>query len=82
MRMCEFQFLSCEEQLSILYQQGVYIGKKKADQFSKLLFQLESFYVEITYVSYRLSIHEMRFSESTLILDPYIEQIDVEFLVT
>ena len=82
MRLSEFDLLSCEKQLTILYQQGIYIGKRKVDEFTKLLFQLESFYVEITYVSYRLSIHRVYYCESTSVLDPYLEQIEVEYLVT
>jgi len=82
MTMLEFQSLPQEEQITILYQQGVYIGKKKAGQFTKLLFQLESFYVEINYISYRKSIYKMRYSDSTVILDPYLEQINVEYSVT
>jgi hypothetical protein len=77
-----FYFAFTEEQLSLLYQQGIYIGKKKTTQFTRLLFQLESFYVEIAYSTYRRSIHKMRYSDSTSILDPYLEQVQVEYLVT
>lgn len=82
MMMLEFQSFSEEEQISILYQQGIYIGKRKAGQFTKLLFQLESFYVEISYTCYRKSIYKIRYSGSTTILDPYLEQIDFESVVT
>lgn len=82
MRMSEYELLSQEEQVTILYQQGIYIGKRKTERLTRLLFQLDSFYVEIVYVFYRLSIHEIHYCESTSILDPYLEQIDVEYLVT
>jgi len=82
MRMSEFELLLQNQQIAILYQQGVYVGKIKRGQQTRLLFQLESFYVEIAYTSYRLSIYQMYYSESTSILDPYLEQIDVEYLVT
>jgi hypothetical protein len=82
MKMHDFQFFSQEKQLSLLYQQGIYIGKRKNDEFVRLLFQLDSFYVEITYITYRKSIHKIRYSDSTSILDPYLEQIQVEYLVT
>ena len=82
MTMLKFQSLPQEEQITILYQQGVYIGKKKAAGLTKLLFQFESFYVEITYTFYRQAIYKMRYSDSTAILEPYLEQIDVEYLVT
>lgn len=82
MRMSEFELLSRKDQIAILHQEGIYIGKRKTTRFIKLLFQLDSFYVEISYVSYRLSIQKMRYSDSTTILDPYLGQIDVEYLVT
>lgn len=82
MTMFEFQLLPQEEQITILYQQGIYIGKKKINQLAKLLFQVESFYVELTYTHYRQSIQKITYCDSTTILDPYLEQIDVEYLVT
>jgi hypothetical protein len=77
-----FQLLPREEQINILYQQGVYVGKKKAGELFKLLFQLESFYVEISYTIYRRAMCKMYCSDSTIILEPYLQQIEVEYLVT
>ena len=82
MRMSEFKELPLEQQLTILYQQGIYIGKSKTGKFTRLLFQLEYFYIEIMYKSYRMSINKIRYTKSTLILEPYLEQIQVEYLVT
>lgn len=82
MKMLEFKLLPREEQIAIIYQEAVYIGKQKGKRFTRLLFQLESFYVEIFYSSYRKSIYEMHYSGSTIILEPYLEQIAVEDLVT
>ena len=81
MRMSEFELLCRKEQLAILQRKGIYVGKRKTTKFIKLLFQLDSFYIEISYVSYRLSIHKMRYCDSASILDPYLDQIDVEYLV-
>ena len=82
MTMSGFQLLPQEEQIAILYQNGVYVGKKRVAGLIKLLFQLDSFYVELTYTDYRRSICKMHYSDSTTILDPYIGQIDVEYSVT
>lgn len=82
MRMSDFKDLPLEKQLTILYQQGIYIGKSKKGELTTLLFQLEYFYIEITYTLYRSSICKMHYTESTSILDPYLEQIQVEYLVT
>jgi len=80
--MSNFKELLLEEQLAILYQEGIYIGKSKKNEFTRLLFQLEYFYIEITYLSYRMSIHKILYTKSTTILELYLEQIDVEYLVT
>jgi len=82
MRMSEFELLADKDQLALLYKHGVYIGKRKAGGSVKLLFQLDSFYVEIDYVSYRLEISKMLCTDSTDILDHYLGQIQVEYLVT
>ena len=82
MRMHEFQLLSRDEQIAILYKEGIYIGKKKTGEIIILLYQFASFYVEITYASYRRAIQNIVYSESTSVLDPYLEQIPIEYLVT
>lgn len=82
MKMNEFQLLSQQEQITILYRQGIYIGKKMTGKFTKMLYQLECFYVEIIYSSYRRTIQKIIYSDSTAILDPYLDQIPIEYLVT
>ena len=82
MRMSDFEDLPLEKQLAVLYQQAIYVGKCKKGGLTLLLFQLEYFYIEITYTSYRSSIYKIHYTESTSILEPYLEQIQVEYLVT
>ena len=81
MRLLEFKLLDAKDQVSILYKQGVYIGKRKDGHLTILLYQVDSFYVEVMYRMYRRYIARIRCSESTSLLDPYLEQIDVEHLV-
>ncbi len=81
MTLLEFQSLSKEEQITILYHQGVYVGKRKADKHTLLLYQLESFYVELSYVNYRRSVYKIHVTDATIVLDPYLEQITIEYLV-
>ena len=77
----EFQILDITDQIRILYKQGVYIGKRKHGHLTILLYQVDSFYVEVVYRMYRRHIARIRCSASTSLLDPYLEQIDVEYLV-
>jgi hypothetical protein len=81
MTLFEFQLLPTSDQISILYKHGVYVGKRKQGHLTILLYQVDSFYVEVIYRMYRRYIARIRCSESTALLDPYLEQIDVEYLV-
>ena len=81
MTLLEFQHLNIQEQISILYKHGVYIGKTKHGHLTILLYQIDSFYVEVVYRMYRRYVAMIKCSDSTVILDPYLEQIDVEHLV-
>lgn len=81
MKMHDFQLLPEQDQIDILYQYGVYVGKRKEAFSVILLYQLESFYVEVFYRKYRSHVKRLHCFESTDLLDPYLEQIDVENLV-
>jgi hypothetical protein len=82
MKMSEFQQLQDREQVAFLYDKGVYLGKRREERQIILLFQLESFYVELYYQVYRTFISKISISLNTTILEPYLEQIDVEDLVS
>ncbi|MFL5773427.1 MAG: hypothetical protein ACJ75F_09730 [Flavisolibacter sp.] len=82
MTLLDFQVLTMQEQVNVLYLHGVYIGKRKADKLTVLLLQLDSFYVEVFYKRYRVEITRVRCSASTNMLDPYLAQIEVEYLVS
>ena len=77
----DFLQLTYNEQIELLTAQGLYIGKRGRRPKVSLLFQLDSFYVEISYVKYRLQIASIRCSTCTSILDPYFELMDVPLLV-
>lgn len=81
MKMHDFQLLPEQDQIDILYQYGVYVGKRKEAFSVILLYQFESFYVEVFYRKYRSHVRRLHCFESTDLLDPYLEQIDVENLV-
>jgi trehalose/maltose hydrolase-like predicted phosphorylase len=81
MKWTEFEQLPMQQQVSLLYTGGVYIGKRKHCDLTLILFQLEGFYVEVCYAKYRHDISWLQCSDSTVLLDPYLEQIDVEYLV-
>jgi hypothetical protein len=75
----KFQRMPEADQLSILYNDGVYIGKRREGRLTILLFQVDSFYVEVFYKKYRKDIEKILYSRSTDMLDPYLEQINPEY---
>ena len=81
MTLCEFSLLPEKEKTTLLYEQGVYIGKRKTGRITVLLYQLDGFYAEVYYRQYRQRIESIRLFADTARLDPYLAQIDVEHLV-
>jgi hypothetical protein len=81
MKQYDFQQLPLSEKVQVLYEDGVYVGKRKLAHLTTLLFQLDSFYVEVHYVRYRYHVTGIRCFSSTEFLDPYLKEMDVEQLV-
>ena len=77
MKMMDFEGLAQAEQLDRLYKDGTFIGKLKEEPYIRLLYQLDEFYVEVTYLSYRFRVHSLRCSDATDILEPYLPQINL-----
>ena len=81
MKMSDFRLLTESEKIAMIYEEGVYIGKRKEAGISILIYQVDKFYVEVYYRVYRKNVWKLRCSSSTSILDPYLEQIEVESFV-
>jgi len=81
MRMQDFIPLPQKEKATLLYEQGVYVGKRKQGKVIVILYQLEGFYAEIYYRIYRREIDHISCFSGTARLDPYLASIDVEHLV-
>lgn len=78
MRMHEFSRLANEEKAALLYRRGVYIGKRKKGGAVAVLYQYDSFYVEIYYYQYRRVIYRISCFAGTERLNPYLPQVEVE----
>ena len=81
MMLYDFSLLAEAKQVDLLYKEGIYIGKRKLGSITAVLYQLDSFYVEVFYHHYRVSIHNLRCFKTTDGLDPYLNQINVEHLI-
>ena len=69
----DFLRLTYDEQIHLLSIHGIYIGKRGKRPVVAVLYQLDSFYVEITYLKYRLHIATIRTYTCTSVLDAYFE---------
>lgn len=81
MTLFKFRLLDESEQVDLLYKDGLYIGKRKDDRKTVVLYQLEGFYIEIHYRKYRQSITHLHCFTTTEPLIPYLELVDVEELM-
>jgi hypothetical protein len=74
----EFMDLPQEVQFEVLHKHGVYVGKRKVERQTVVLFQLHGFYVEVYYKQYRKIADHIISSDNTDILQPYLEQINIK----
>lgn len=77
----KFQLLDQEDQINLLYTQGTFVGKQKNDNRISVLYQLDSFYVEITYKKYRYYIVSLRSFSTVELINPYLADINITDLV-
>lgn len=82
MKLQEFEDLALVAKCDVLYERGVYIGKTRTGEITRMLYNLEGYYVEIIYKKYRLFIQSITVLDNVEDLDPYLEQIDVEHFVS
>jgi len=76
----EFMELPQELQFDVLHKHGVYVGKRKINKQTVVLFQLHGFYVEVYYKQYRKLIDRIVTSDNMDILHPYLDQINIRNL--
>lgn len=76
--LAEFMDLPQELQFEVLHKHGVYVGKRKIQRQAVVLFQLHDFYVEVYYRQYRKTVDHIVSSNSTDILQPYLDQINIK----
>ena len=80
MKLSEFSTLPRAEQMNKLRTEGVYIGKRICGNQRVLLYQVDSFYIEVYYTRYRIETEHVKISDDVTILDPYLKQVEVGFL--
>ena len=81
MTLQDFTLLNNKEKINLLYEHGVYVGKRKMGKATTILYQLEGFYAEVFYRSYRRYVERISCFDEATRLDPYLTEINVEHLV-
>lgn len=81
MTITHFSTLSLVKQLELLYTEGVHLAKRNCDGTPVILYQFGKWYVEIFYEKYRSVVSHTRSTDGTEILEPYLDNLDIETLV-
>lgn len=81
MTLYEYILLRPEEQANITWKYGAFIAVADKGPLKVLLYQINSFYVEVYYNCELGKIEEFRSFDSTDQLDPYLAAIDLSELI-
>lgn len=74
MTLVQFNILPSFTQLSLLWRKGVYVAKRIEDHFSVMLYQLQSFYVEVYYDENETEVEKIYGFSDTEELSQYLQQ--------
>lgn len=77
MTLYQFNVLTENEKTAIVSSKGHFVGDRKEDNFSIMLYQVRSFYVELYYNGQENKIRKLRSFSSREQLEPYLGKIDI-----
>lgn len=70
------------ERAEVLWTKGIHLATRMSVFHTAALYQIDGFYVEIIYSEVDNKIVKTRSFESTELLEPYLIEIDISFLMT
>ena len=82
MTLYQFNVLTENEKTAIVWSKGDFVIERKENNFSILLHQVQSFYVEVFYSGKENKIRRLRSFSSTEQLEPCLGKIDISELFT
>jgi len=82
MRISDFILLSEVEKKKTVLHQGVLIAKRQIMEHMVFLFQIHNYYVETYCNTSSKAIEEFRVFDNTIPLQPYLEKIQIEGLLS
>jgi hypothetical protein len=77
----QFNILSKESQQDVLLKTGIFLAERTDGPFRVMLYQLDSFYVEVYFYNKYNKVAFFKAFESTDALQPYLKTIDVSSLL-
>jgi hypothetical protein len=77
----EFNCLTKKEKIEVLCEFSVCLCERPDAKFRIVLYHLNNFYVEIKYDRRNNRIAEFQIFTSTKLLEPYLEQIDISYVL-
>jgi hypothetical protein len=81
MTLAQFNKLKIEEQQKAVLINGVFLGERKDPPLRMMLYDMESFYVEVFFLSRYNKVAWFNGFQSTKKLEPYMQKIDVSSIL-
>ena len=76
-----FKALSQHRQRELTLEEGVFLADRHTEDFSIILYGIESFYIELYYHNHSNEVGWIKSFNSTAELNPYLMDIDLSSLV-
>ena len=82
MTLYQFKTLEKGHKLETLCKDGVRLMERTVGHYMITLYQIEYFYVEVYFDAQLMEITKLHAFNTTLLLEPYLEQMDISFLIS
>lgn len=80
--MYQFNCMDEVRQIELLWSAGVLVGSRQEGFYKILLYQIDSFYVEVFYQYFQGKMVKVKSFTDTDQLEPYLNAINIAFLLT
>ena len=77
----EFNSFNKDEKVQVLCEFAVYLCERPDANYRIVLYQISNFYVEVKYDTQKNKILEFQLFINTKLLEPYLKQIDISYLL-
>lgn len=81
MELKDFKYYSKDKKIALLYTDGIFLGSRREGNNTLFLYQFHNFYVEVYFYDGYPGPGYMKSFSETSFLDPYLEHIDISYLL-